>query len=284
MSARIDRTGGQARIILLGSDGNAARDMVLLKQTFAAGNRLCALVPLGGGGDGLAVEWELRAAPSAEPDAARYRILAEVASRRLAALRANSDRPPDDRARGIGSLAGQVDSTSSLTQARSAMRALAQSVGASLAEDVACVADQQAIEQISAEVRAEAASTAEPKALAFLLERSSILLLAGRLEREELSPIADGILLAHTGAVGRFPDRLREAVARADDLPSLDEVLIEENRRLLRDTGPAHRVRAFDWLRRRQLAPEGFDPLASAAERRTALAQAERTMAQEGRR
>jgi hypothetical protein len=247
---------------------------------------LGALVPLGDGGDGLAIEWELREAPPAGPAAAVHRTLAGIAGRRLAALRATAGRAPEggEQTGGIGTLSGQIDSTSSLAEARSALRALSQSVGAVLTEDVASVADQEAIERIAAEARAQAGTAATPAALAFLLERSSILLLAGRLEREELSPMADAILLARTGAVGRFPERLRDAVARSADLPSLEQELIDENRRLLRDTGPTHRVRACDWLRRRQLAPPGFDPLASAAERRAALAQAERSMAQEQRR
>jgi hypothetical protein len=170
-----------------------------------------------------------------------------------------------------------------LSQARSATRALAQSVGAPLAEDLATVADQEAIDRIAGEMRAGSGSTPTTQALAFLLEKSSLLLLAGRLEREELSPITDAILLARTGALGRFPDRLRDAVARASDLPSLDQVLIEENQRLLRDTNPVHRVRAFDWLQRRHAAPAGYDPLASNAERRAALAAGERGMAQGGR-
>jgi hypothetical protein len=60
---------------------------------------------------------------------------------------------------------------------------------------------------------------------------------------------------------------LRGATSRAE----LAVRLWNENRILLEDASPASRVRAFDWLALRGLAPAGFDPLAPLAERRAAL-------------
>jgi hypothetical protein len=64
---------------------------------------------------------------------------------------------------------------------------------------------------------------------------------------------------------------LREQVAESRDLADLERRLINENRISLEDMSPAARTRAYEWLRQRELAPAGYDPLASAKERRVAL-------------
>jgi hypothetical protein len=51
----------------------------------------------------------------------------------------------------------------------------------------------------------------------------------------------------------------------------LAKKLTAENRILLEDASPASRLRAYDWLAVRGLAPAGFDPFGSLAERRAAL-------------
>ena len=95
------------------------------------------------------------------------------------------------------------------------------------------------------------------------------------------------LMLRKAGEVGRWPDLLTDAVAESDGVRELRERLVRENRIFLEDAVPATRVRAYDWLAARGLAPEGFDPLASAEERRAALArleQAEEAAAGEGSR
>jgi len=51
--------------------------------------------------------------------------------------------------------------------------------------------------------------------------------------------------------------------------------LIAQNRALLEDRSPSTRVRAFEWLAKRTLAPEGYDPLADLKARKKALRAAE---------
>ena len=56
----------------------------------------------------------------------------------------------------------------------------------------------------------------------------------------------------------------------------IEETLIAENFVSLEDSSPAARTRAFDWLRRRGLAPAGYEPVHSTVqERRAALAKAQ---------
>ena len=81
--------------------------------------------------------------------------------------------------------------------------------------------------------------------------------------------------MRRTGEVGRSSATLADVLAGATSLASWKARLSAENRIFLEDASPAVRVRAFDWLNVRGAAPEGFDPLASLAARRAALAAAE---------
>lgn len=85
------------------------------------------------------------------------------------------------------------------------------------------------------------------------------------------SAALEGVLLRHAGEVGRYPRLIENLVAMSVDTEDFRLRLEAENRAFLEDSNPSARVRAFDWLQRRDLAPAGFDPLASAAERRAAL-------------
>lgn len=56
-------------------------------------------------------------------------------------------------------------------------------------------------------------------------------------------------------------------------MADLRQRLLLENSIYLEDISPAARARAFDWLAVQGQAPQGYDPLASLAERRRVLNQ-----------
>lgn len=275
LGLRVDRDAADtARIALTLASDWRSRDVLLLRERHAPGSSLRLRLPLGGPGDTLLVELDLQP-PPADPDALTvHRQRAQAALDQLteqAAARAAAAAEP---VRTAGSLRLDValDATAEPSRARSAMRHLAAVVAAPLAEDFAVVGDQQGIQRVTATVREGASGSPEPGAVALLLERATLELLASRLEQEPLPLAVDSVLLRRVGGVGRFPDLLRDAAADCDSLAALDRTLMESNQRLLRDSNPAHRVRAFDWLRRRGAAPQGYDPLGPLAERRAALA------------
>ena len=161
---------------------------------------------------------------------------------------------------------------------RPALVFLAQSTGANLTEELALVAAAETLGEYLAEIgqRAEALEHMPRGAGPFgwFLERDTFLWLCARAEDEarEIEPELFAVLTRHAGEMARYPDLLREIVQACGDAEALAEALLGENRIFIEDAHPAARVRAYDWLEARGARPAGFDPLASPAERRAALA------------
>ena len=103
------------------------------------------------------------------------------------------------------------------------------------------------------------------------IERGAWSLLVERSLGSALTPGDASLLLRHGGEVGRFPTLLEGALGAARDTTEFYTYLETENRVFLRDASPAARVRAFDWLSARNLAPEGFNPLGTRGARRIVL-------------
>lgn len=104
------------------------------------------------------------------------------------------------------------------------------------------------------------------------LERETWSLLAAIvLEGGQPTPGETSLLLRHGGEVGRFATLIEEALEASQDCEAFAARLASENMVFLSDANPAARVRAFDWLVERDLAPSGFDPLGGRSERRRAL-------------
>jgi len=91
------------------------------------------------------------------------------------------------------------------------------------------------------------------------------------LESAELPPEQRAFLLRTCGAVGRDASTLQEVLQAATDTEDLLQRLRAENLDILRESDPTARVYAFEWLRARGAAPDGFDPLGDATARRHAL-------------
>jgi len=160
---------------------------------------------------------------------------------------------------------------------RSALAFLAQATGANLTGELAIVAGEPALESyldsLSQRVRDADLDASESEALGWKLESVACAWLAARSadEQHPLEPELRALLLVHAGELARFPDLLGETVGECDSLAGFANRLLDENRIFLEDADPSARLRAFEWLRARGAAPEGFDPLAPLPERRAAL-------------
>ncbi len=152
---------------------------------------------------------------------------------------------------------------------RQALLFLGGTTGAILTEDLALSGDKDILAKLAGQISA-AVEKSEAE-LGWVLDSSSYSLLASLLRDSELTPDLQGILLRHAGEVGRYSSAILEMVQNSKDLPHLQELLVQENRSFLEDSNPGARVRAYDWLVQRGLQPKGFDPLASAAQRRQVL-------------
>ncbi len=208
---------------------------------------------------------------------AHERMLAEAASNGREA-RARRARLARAEAQGR-ELQNALDALGGLSHARPALVLLAGATGAGLAGDLALVADDAVLERYVKEVLdsvpdAQAAAQ-EGATLGFVLESRAWAFLTRGMDEQPLAPEVLGLLVAQGGELARSLGAVEDMLAGAKDLAALEARVVQENRDALEDASAGVRVRATDWLTARGLAPQGYDPFGTLAERRKALAAAD---------
>ncbi len=106
---------------------------------------------------------------------------------------------------------------------------------------------------------------------AWLVDRAAIVAAAAAAGNSVLDRAAAASLSSRYGEVGRDPSALAALATASGSRDDFQKRLQAEHLVLLDDASPASRVRAYDWLAVRELAPPGYDPLADAKSRRAAL-------------
>jgi hypothetical protein len=169
---------------------------------------------------------------------------------------------------------------------RAALVFLASQTSAHICEDTALVADDAMLQKLSNTVAQRAAVSTEPHtgaALSWLLDHAAFELLvlsdapgnnssgAAAAAATPLPPELRAVLTVYAGEPARHSGSLDEIAQQSTSRQDLENRLTAENLVFLTDSSPASRVRAFDWLKARGLAPAGFDPLGTGKERRQAL-------------
>ncbi len=175
---------------------------------------------------------------------------------------------------GIQSVLDQFTSPfSKPLERRRALVYLAGHAKAPLAEDVVLSAPDDVVDRFGSLVLDVTAqeSIESKEALAWILEHAAYRLLIQFKTEKDSGPVLEGVLAHYTGEVGRHAAILEEVVRAAKDWNDLQDRLVTENLIYLEDISPASRSRAFDWLAARDLAPQGYDPLAPIEARRAAL-------------
>lgn len=169
---------------------------------------------------------------------------------------------------------------SALERRRAALLFLATQARAELCGDVALSASDEALasftERLAQDLPELAGLARDGATLGWTLECGAARFLAARAAEQPLEPELSAAVLRRTGELGRSPAALAEVASRARSLAEFAASLATENRVLLEDSHPAARVRAYDWLAARGLAPKGYDPLGTLDQRRAALESEER--------
>ena len=180
---------------------------------------------------------------------------------------------------GISQSAGIIAALRALDdpqQRRASLVYLANAGDASLCLDTALVADGSVLADLSQRIQA-AAKAVNPDALPALgwaLDRCAFELLTSLADSPEsgkLPPELATVLTQFCGEAARHSASLDEIARGMNSETDLRNRLVAQNLVFLTDSSPAARVRAFDWLSSRHLAPAGYDPLAPARDRRMAL-------------
>jgi len=243
-----------------------------------------AVIALPGGppGTALVAVIELRAAPQDDEGRARH---AELVAACLDDVALSAERDLD-RAAAVDAAESKhrqlLAAARSMAEAGDRRRAgvfLASESGAELTLDTLLAADEPSLAALGAAWRQAAGADLEAlvrgDSLAWSLERTAALWLVQAAEAGTLPAELESVLLRQTGVAGRAPSLLQQFAEDSEGLADWRARLEEENRLALEDHLPAARVRAYDWLVSRGLAPSGYDPLASRAERQAALVAAD---------
>jgi hypothetical protein len=170
---------------------------------------------------------------------------------------------------------------------RSALVFLASQTSAHICEDTALVADDATLEKLAITINWQACSASSTvphtaAALSWLLDRAAFQLLVLNdapvpgpsttpAAPAPLPPELRAVLTIYAGEPARHGGSLDDIAHQSTSRQDLENRLTAENLVFLTDASPASRVRAYDWLKARGLAPAGFDPLGPAKERREAL-------------
>ncbi|MHC5210640.1 MAG: hypothetical protein ACYTG2_07975 [Planctomycetota bacterium] len=169
----------------------------------------------------------------------------------------------------------ETDAAPDTVGQRGTLLYLSELVGAELAQDIALSAEPALVDALARAMLAsgsEQASIGEtPEGIGAVLERLAFQMLLDDSGLDEPPPEHEALLILHAGEVGRSGALLAGLLADQPALDTLATRITAENIAFLQHSSPASRVRAFDWLRKRHLAPDGYDPLATRDERRAAL-------------
>jgi len=158
---------------------------------------------------------------------------------------------------------------------RASLAYLAQISAAPLSESVVLVADKQLLLLISKAVREAVPRLAarDRRTVGWMLDRATIKTISSLKEDQaaQMLPPVQGALETFAGQAGYELDVLQSLAEKSTSSSDLYNHLVAEHLIYLEDNSAAARVRAFDWLRARNAAPPGYDPLASNRARREAL-------------
>ena len=158
---------------------------------------------------------------------------------------------------------------------RATLAYLAQMSGAQLSESVVLVADTQLLTLISKGVREAIPRLPSRNRLTvgWMLDRATINTVSSLKEDQaaRMLPPVQGVLETFAGEAGYELDVLKSLANKSTSSGDLYNHLIAEHLIYLEDNSTSARVRAFDWLKARNAAPPGYDPLAPNRARRDAL-------------
>ncbi len=164
---------------------------------------------------------------------------------------------------------------------RASLVYLAGQTGADLTQDIAAVAKAPVLRAL---VRAVEANTTDARTmtiaeLGWVLDKTTYQLLD---EMQKTKPLPEQLRIAlalHLGEAAWHASSLEEINRGLASRHDYRLRIIKENLIYLEDSSPADRLTAFDWLKSRQLAPPGYNPLAANQARMTALSHAENNAA-----
>jgi hypothetical protein len=158
---------------------------------------------------------------------------------------------------------------------RGAIARLAILTAARITLAVATAADDDMLDLLVAKLAEGRTGPVAGENIGLTLERTTWKFLADQMSGTGFPDALAAIAVEYAGEAGRFAAVIDDVATSARSLEEIDARFVAQNRSLLEDRSPSSRVRAFEWLTARGIAPAGFDPLGPLAERKKALRAAE---------
>ena len=262
--------GGFDLVCVLGPDDDLP-EALLLQDSFEPGSGATAFdLPTDGSPAGT---WRL-SVQALELDAlGDPELLRQDSADRLVAFAGDAEPsseavPTSGRA---ARMANAVDAAAQPGTRRTALIYLTESCNASLAGDLALVVEDAELARLVEDWRAQLGDARDEATIGLSLERAAAHFVADALESDAPPAELRSLLAVHAGDLARSPGTVAAIADAASDLEQRNRVLVDENLSALTDADPFVRVTAFEWLARRDEAPESFDPLADRTVRRIAL-------------
>lgn len=155
---------------------------------------------------------------------------------------------------------------------RAALVFLAGRTDATLTGDLALVSDDLLLELLATRIdKAVSELAADDKTpFGWVMDRECFKVLVEQIGQRSMRH-TQGVLLTYLGEVARRPMTMEDLLESLATRKAFETRLQLENLITLEDESPSSRVHAFNWLSRHDLAPKGYDPLASTQQRRDAL-------------
>lgn len=230
-----------------------------------------------GGKEGMVIDITAANSPTDETAHSRAieRMKADV-DRSISVLGAR----PGELATGSAAASGMAAGITAMRQAstrRSGMLYLAMQGNAPLLEDIALVGDDALLATVAGKIAQQAPpilGSATPADAGWAMESIALSEVIALQSAGSLAQPVQAVVSRLYGEAGRNASSLQEVSKGAPDRPEFQNRLVAENLIYLEDNSPSARMRAFDWLTVRNMAPSGYDPLGPIQQRRASIEKA----------
>jgi hypothetical protein len=202
----------------------------------------------------------------------RIDATAEERQALAAELKQSADSIPTTASAGMLSEQTALDSLTSGDSPRASLLFLTGISHADIATDYVLAGDRAAINRLATQTSIMASAAAPPlPQLQWFLDRTTLQWMCEAAVIHQLPPELFSVLAIHTGDLAHRPDEVLGLLKSVQSSDELNQRLIAENYIALEDNSPSVRVTAYDWLKTRNSAPAGFDPLGDGKARRAAI-------------
>ncbi len=157
---------------------------------------------------------------------------------------------------------------------RAALVYAAGQVDAALCTDFALVANDANLDALTKSIVSQVSLQPVPKDLGWQLDRVTFQFLSEMARKRRMQIELRAVLTTFAGEAGQHAPSLEELSRNMISRDDLNSRMVAENMIYLEDQTPSTRIRAYDWLKARKQAPDGYDPLGRRKDREAALEKA----------